>query len=122
MSKQIMIEKGTINVVRNHSNAFALVSKDERFSIVPMGVFEKAKLIVTSENFKEDRTRARRGAGNKKRRKWKKRGNKGKKNKEEEGCKLHEHQIDFAEVCFFVLTLLYFSKYYCDNFSNSAVV
>ena len=110
MSKQIMIEKGTINVVRNHSNAFALVSKDERFSIVPMGVFEKAKLIVTSENFKEDRTRARRGAGNKKRRKWKKRGNKGKKNKEEEeGCKLHEHQIDFAEVCF---NFVSFSTYY----------
>ena len=110
MSKQIMIEKGTVNVIRNHSNGLASVSKDfQRFSFVPMGVFEKAKLFVTSKNVQQDRTRERRGAGNNKRRKWKKRGNKGKKNKEEEGCKLHEHQIDFAEVCFNLWTLLYFS-------------
>ena len=109
MSKQIMIEKGTVNVIRNHSNGLASVSKDfQRFSFVPMGVFEKVKLVVTSKNVQEDRTRERRGTGNNKRRKWKKRGNKGKKNKEE-GCKLHEHQIDFAEVCFNLLTLLYFT-------------
>ena len=95
-----MIEKGIVNVVSNQSLPADSNDHHEKFSFVPLGVFEIAELSMVSE--KLPRIRTRRDAEDKKRKPWRKRPwknkDKMKKKRDEERCRLHELQIDFAEV------------------------
>ena len=97
-----MIEKGIVNVVTNHSLASDSNDYNEKFSFVPLGVFEMAELSIVSEKLKVPSIRTRRGTEDRKRKPWKKRGwknkDKMKKKRDEERCRLHELQIDFSEV------------------------
>ena len=95
-----MIEKGIVNVISNHSLPADSNNNREKYSFVPLGVFEIAELSLISE--KSPTVRMRRGTEDRKRKPWKKRQwknkDKMKKKRDEERCRLHELQIDFSEV------------------------
>ena len=106
-----MIEKGIVNVVSNQSLQVESNDYHEKFSLVPLGVFEIAELSIVSEKFPTIRTR--RGTEDRKRKPWKKRGwknkDKMKKKRDEERCRLHELQIDFSEVgSYYIETIPFF--------------
>ena len=95
-----MIEKGIVNVVSNQSLQDGSNDYHEKFSFVPVGMFEIAELSIVSEKFPS--VRMKRGTEDRKRKQWKKRPwknkDKMKKERDEERCRLHELQIDFSEV------------------------
>ena len=99
VSKQLMIEKGTVNVRRSISNGTTSFPDERKFSFVPIGVFKGASLVVYSKDSQAPSPRKRRKADYKGRKKYHKRKGKKKKNRrDEERCRLHKLEIDYGEV------------------------
>ena len=97
ISNHLLLEKGKIGVVKKGINNTKLSSVKKDISLVPEGVFEKARLYVYSEDAKHKTTREKRGASHANRRGHNSRRRQNRR-KGHYNCRRHRQYVDFMEV------------------------